>query len=654
MQRLIGSKVSCLLWLCLLWPGIAATGWCQNVVKQGLNFPTRATATRGALRVDVSYLGPYGNGSFTKIFVTISSTPATPADRHLTVVFYAKAYPTSAPPVAYRYPVTLVEGTTQVTVEIPHVPFENQYSWDVQVWENGRDIEDHRSSVTPQQLGYHWSMRDNNKLESINFLYDAESELGQAEILALTSKTGDTTGLLSAWSDILEIEAASTDWRMYLSYPQWMIDAAAWRKLAASRPEAVDAICKYVAAGGTFIIFDARQAGELDDIASQLPGDAERAGQTMVIAYMNGRFAATAHVLDELPVDVFDNLRFVLGPSRAFVANELLIQPSHDGDWFWRNMILAVGKPPVWTFCAMVTLFGGLLGPGLLYYTGRVRRRSLMILLVPCISFLATLSIIAYGVLYEGFDTHTRTVSVQFVDEQGRGFIWARQSYFSGLPPREGLIFPQDAYVRSVPEPKSTSPNYSNPDPRRASRYILLDGEQQQWGRWLQARQQQQLMVGRPLEQAMLPVKLERINAGSLRIINLSETKLPVVIARGTEDDYFVAAVEAGKSVEVEALDRVPAGAMAARLFADFRPEIPLELQGNTQTLQLGWRSRGGIVGNPATDVIIRVMNSHLTDKLQLPPGGVAVVTQHSDVAQPPLAGKPSNDVHLIIGKQAW
>ncbi len=74
------------------------------------------------------------------------------------------------------------------------------------------------------------------------------------------------------------------------------------------------------------------------------------------------------------------------------------------------------GKPPIWAFCVIVALFGALLGPGLLYFTGRMERRSLMIFLVPTISLLATVAVIAYGIFHEGFDTHVRLFSVTAYD----------------------------------------------------------------------------------------------------------------------------------------------------------------------------------------------------------------------------------------------
>ncbi len=77
---------------------------------------------------------------------------------------------------------------------------------------------------------------------------------------------------------------------------------------------------------------------------------------------------------------------------------------AYDENWSLRNMIASVGKPPIWTFCAIVLLFGLILGPGLLTLTGWIGRRSLMILLVPLFSLGATLAIVCYEVLHEGLE----------------------------------------------------------------------------------------------------------------------------------------------------------------------------------------------------------------------------------------------------------
>ena len=158
-----------------------------------------------------------------------------------------------------------------------------------------------------------------------------------------------------------------------------------------------------------------------------------------------------------------------------------------DSDWFWRNLIRTVGKPPVWTFCAIVTLFGALLGPGLLALTGRLRRRSLMIFLVPAISLVASLAIVAYGVLHEGFETHVRITSVQAIDGDAKlGFAWSRQNFFSGSPPRDGLKFSPHTYARPVYAEISDTNYWAERDPRKdRTCTVNIEPDQQRWSGWL-------------------------------------------------------------------------------------------------------------------------------------------------------------------------
>ena len=335
----------------------------------------------------------------------------------------------------------------------------------------------------------------------------------------------------------------------------------------------------------------------------------------------------------------------------------VLTAKSHDGSWFWQNLIIEVGKPPVWAFCVLVTLFGALLGPGLLLFTGRLQRRSLMIFLVPSVSLVATLAIVLYGVLHEGFDTHIRIHSVTAYDNPAQvAFGWSRQNYFSGLPPRDGLQFSADAYVRPV-APDDAGRYSGMPDPRRNLTGTVSVGEKQTWHDWLKPRQHQQLLVGHKVDPRTIPISTERNEAGKLVLKNLTKVKLPLVVLRGDKDDYyFEADLGPHESREPEIQDLESVTVAVSRVGAEFKPKIPPELDGGSDSL-LNF-------GNPrryarayyvqASEIINDAFKRYLSDELELEPHGFATLVPEFDAIEIPLKGIQSDNVNLVIGVDPW
>jgi hypothetical protein len=365
--------------------------------------------------------------------------------------------------------------------------------------------------------------------------------------------------------------------------------------------------------------------------------------------YLNGTVLVASKPVHEMPGQLLTHAL----QQTANSAGQALAAET-DGDWFWRNLISAVGKPPVWMFCVMVGLFGAMLGPGLLLFTGRIKRRSLMIFLVPCLSCLATLSILVYSVLHEGFETYLRVASVQFVDpHSGEGFAWSRQNFFSGLPPREGLTFGEHTYVRPVSVVEGNS--YGYPNPRGAACVVGL-GENQNWRGWLKPREQQQMLVGHSLTQASLPIAVEQTAPQQIKLSNLTDEKIPLVVVRGGGEDYYVGeGLEPAGSQLFDARDRVAAMTNVGRLMNDLRPTVPPEL--NMRGSLGGWgsrRSNVSIGNNQQPDVLNNALTSYLSERGQLPKFAIVAVLTDSDRIEVPLQGISAENVHVVIGVQPW
>lgn len=324
----------------------------------------------------------------------------------------------------------------------------------------------------------------------------------------------------------------------------------------------------------------------------------------------------------------------------------------YDGNWFFRNLIAAVGKPPVWTFCALIAVFGLVIGPGLLYITGRKRRRSLLILSVPCLSLIATLAIVLYGTLHEGFESHSKVNSVQWIDsETGSGFAWSRQSYYCGARPEGGLVFPAGAYLRPVSVDQG--PFSINPRDVEAGR-LSEDAEGVRLRNWVKLRYQQQLMVGHEISDAQLPVQMEVINQERVRFINKTDFELPLVVYALDENTYFMAEdIAAAAQVEVKAEPAESVMGKIARIVVDIKPQSPPELRsGSGSLMNFGsnyWSNTG-----EESDILNSAYKKYLSDQME--PGDETLVVLSRGDSHVPLAleGKMDTSLHLMIGEVKW
>ncbi|GAB5403729.1 MAG: hypothetical protein Aurels2KO_19600 [Aureliella sp.] len=363
--------------------------------------------------------------------------------------------------------------------------------------------------------------------------------------------------------------------------------------------------------------------------------------------YLAGEVVVSRHSPFGIPRE---QLRRVLGPS--LYGRHAQIAVGSDGNWFYRNLIAAVGKPPVWVFCFLITLFGAIIGPGLLFVTGRIGRRSLLILAVPLISLVATLAIITYGVLHEGFETHLRVNSVQWVEpDSKRGFAWSRQNYFSGLPPSGGLKFPRSSYLRAVGIGSSNVSAF----PRRSIDGIISEDEQLVLSGWLRPRTQQQLLIGQPIEQAAAPIQVARAPSG-LSITNPTNGILPVVVIRGfgADDYYFASDLAAGETRVVPVSIGSAVKAKVAKLMADLKPEAPPELRGGGGSLMEFGQSGGQWNSGEGDDVINQSYRRYMSDRMELANGGFSVVAEQSESVALPMDGKLDTGIHLILGELKW
>lgn len=647
---------------------------------------TRSLRGRDVLRVSANLQLPAGT-TCGLVEISLQAPKPSPADRQLVAVVYLQSYGRSVNPnVAYRSLVQLTEGQTVANVSFPFTCDQSQCVWDLGLFEEGRDIEDKRN-----RAGYVWSNNQNifPTLGALVGSREVKAEIDTAvqdlaEQIADNRQSGRTVGA-EPLADVVRLAEANDNWRSYLTRGVWLIAAEAVTELR-QRPSLATGLRIYVSAGGTLLVHSLSTPEHLEAVESLLKSPAQSdtttepawtddyrlehalltvepgsyqaeplkalAEHPLAQQVCFGKVLLTADTLDKLKNDYWQTSLTQLLDSHQLTSDR-------DGDWFWRNLIRAVGQPPVWIFCGMVALFGAVLGPGLLALTARLRRRSLMIFLVPLISLVATLAIIVYGILHEGFQTHIRVTSVQALDTTLQsGFVWSRQNYFCALPPREGIYMGAQTHAREVAA-EYTNSNFSwDGDPRRGvTSTITMLPEQQNWSGWLKPRQQQQLLIGHPANRLDFPLEVTCSEAGQIQLTNRSPQQLPIVVLRGAGYDYYVATeLAASSSVTLRSDDPPSARAKVAKLMARYRPMSPPELGEGGSLLDFGsGQARYSTQNYEEFDEILNnCFKRRLSDQMELPPFGFALLTTTSEAVEVPLTGISSENLHLLMGLHRW
>ncbi len=694
--------------------------------------------------------------------ITCNAGPS-PSDRRLELVLYIKNWTESDGAVAYRFPIVLPQGKNSIQFSTPFC-LTNQASWAIDIFEDGREIVDRRSSVRSGSADFQYisytqsgydvflaslidSKTDASIANNVLARFPGNANLNRNRInnMAIAGTPSTNT------SRVVSVDNASEDWRSYFAYSGWVVSPLAVDEILRTRPKVATAIRSYVAAGGTIIASDFSQSessiesfnrflygtqespnaakwtslgtgprrwwstnsvqenvNEKEQATKSAPNrslnlngaafDAIILGETVLTAKYNGYWDDANAVLrvfgfrsysappfsesrDKLLGDlVTDKLlvtRFAGGqvvvatrPLNELSVDEITtitqrlkgrgweaVAPGSDGSWYFQNMIMEVGKPPVWAFCAMVGIFGSVLGPGLLLFTSH--RRSLMIFLVPIFSLIATSLVIAYGVLHEGFDSHVRVTSVTHFDGRSKsGFAWSRQNFFSALPPREGMKFASDTFIRKVYDHEFGGRVVGGIDPRRSNRYNVYIAEQQRWVGSLRPRQHQQYLIGHPVSADHIPIQVMVDADDQLQVTNLTDQLLPFVVLRGRETDYYLVtdlAPGQSQTCKEDTFDII--ANQVSKLSSEIRPRVPEELQSRNSLMTFGstrnyWAVQGTVGG---VDVLSNAMADYLTDKIKLDPYGfITIVPDFKGISVPIEGKRAGNSLNVVTGVLAW
>ncbi len=512
-------------------------------------------------------------------------------------------------------------------------------------------------------------------------------------------------------SAMVDVAAVEPDWRTFAPRLSLFVSQETLRDIVRSNPPVVRSLRWYVAGGGCLVVvgnsireewpvideflnLDGKQAGSgappwrsgtatavgdggsgsgtsVEHAAPEAEGTLEEKRQSdgmtrwvqevggeewIIVPYGRGRVFAGRHLTQLSPAALAAAKDQALGLSRIADAR---LSEVEDGDWFLRHLISGVGKTPVWGFCLIVTLFSLILGPGLLFLTRRLGRRSLLVFLVPVVSLVATTAILFYNVVHEGFGAYARVTSVtRYHHRTGDAFSWSRQTYFSGWPPAEGLRVEGQALLRPVSDGLSGVTGSYYGDPRKGvTAHVYLDEEGQVCRSWLRPRQQMQMLIIRPTDGFRPPLRVRPLEGNRMRVANLTAQTLPLVVVCGDEGAWFWhQELEPGEVVELRPRKAVEIEQEVRSVASRWLPERPAELDeyGSLWSFTFGSRFRSRSVGLPR-DPIGKVLSGCFQSLDGLKPGQYVTIVRENPAIPIPLEGAEVTEaLHVVIGEMPW
>ncbi len=249
------------------------------------------------------------------------------------------------------------------------------------------------------------------------------------------------------------------------------------------------------------------------------------------------------------------------------------MDPSESVDEFSDWLIPGVGAAPVTLFRVLLTLFVLVIGPLNYWLLSAYGRLHLLVITVPALAALFTVSLLIYAVLADGLGARVRVRSLTVLDRNtSEAATWARMSYYAGLTPRRGLEFPSDSAAFPIrPGWQDNMFGQSAAETRTA----VMSADDQRLARgWLNARTPTQLLVVTAQDAA------QRITFSpgqdGLRAANDLGADIGLLVSRDPDGAFWVARDCAdSQTVTMEPLDRAKAVGALREVMSELAPQAP-------------------------------------------------------------------------------
>ena len=266
-----------------------------------------------------------------------------------------------------------------------------------------------------------------------------------------------------------------------------------------------------------------------------------------------------------------------VGPERYRWASRHGISARQESDDFLQFRIPGIQGVPVFSFLALITVFAVVIGPLNYWFLWKQKRLHLLIVSIPVIALVTSVTLLAYSVIAHGFAIKSRTRSFTVLDQNSKTAVTAsRIALFAGLAPSRGLRFSPDTAVHTI---WSTYQGFESGSVDWTETQALTHG-------WLRSRTRTQfLTVSHRAERGRLEIKA--IEADRLPMSNGFEWGIEaLVVSNASGDLFFGRDIPAGaaalltpptkedRAAVIALLDRhplqAPEGVQAASSFAAY------------------------------------------------------------------------------------
>lgn len=210
---------------------------------------------------------------------------------------------------------------------------------------------------------------------------------------------------------------------------------------------------------------------------------------------------------------------------------------------FLNFLIPGVKGVPVYAFLFLMTVFTLIIGPLNYLLLWKRKQLFLLVLTIPLVAFVTSLSLFGYSAVSHGFAVKSRVRSLTVLDQREQNAVTvSRIALFAGLAPSGGLEFPADTAVYPV-WPHSNEFETGVVDWSESQ--VLQSG-------WLRSRTRTQFLTTRHhKERGRLEVHLD--DDAKKTVANGFESDIVSLLITDRDGDvYFVNQLAAGQSAEVK------------------------------------------------------------------------------------------------------
>jgi hypothetical protein len=480
------------------------------------------------------------------------------------------------------------------------------------------------------------------------------------------------------------------------------------RLLSTDEPERCQALRQWTAAGGNLIVFDTgdklQATQELDYLLAPTAPKSTLASAEWARPnpsdfgdrLNNGPYGGTIQpVVTGIPLVVPEEPPFLLRPFGSGMvlaagADDLFKQPPQHWVWmlnslgadrwlwfrrhglslnrqnadFWNWLVRGVGLAPVTQFRVLITVFVLVIGPVNYFWLRRRGRLHLLVVIVPLAACAVTLLLFGYAMVADGLDVRVRARSFTHLNQRtGQAVCWSRLSYYAGLAPSGGLVFPDDV----VALPLTANDGDASVMSRRQN-IIWSTGKQEFVSGWIASRTPTQFVTVRSRTSPANLLFFAPPGRADWQVENQLGTRVVRLLVADEHGQHYQATDLAdGARMALTAVDPAEVEVAIYKIVDACQPEVPEGFVPQSSGFRGMMRWRGNNNGLAAASLNSGLLEAGLRDAVMGPgkhvswlkPGGfplekrsyLAIVERSPEVTFGVDRPREEDSLHVIVGK---